>query len=78
MSSRYEHSAELGWRADREGGVAELIFGYGLSVEDLPNDMPPHIRAFVRKLILDKPYLEEVKKYLEGATTEYAQKAGWR
>lgn len=75
--SRYEHSAELGWRMQSEGSVQELVFGYGLHMEDLPNDMPPHIRAFIRKLLLDKPFLDEVGKYLDGATQEYAQKAGW-
>jgi hypothetical protein len=69
--SRYEHSAALGWKADCEGGIAELIFGYGLSMEDLPNDMPPHIRAFIRQLIAVKPSLREVQKYLEKAVSEY-------
>lgn len=75
--SRYEHSADLGWRADREGGLADLIFECDLRMEDLPNDMPGHIRAFVRQLIMSKPYLEEVQRYLEGATAEYARKVGW-
>lgn len=76
--NRYEHSAELGWKADTEGGVAELIFGYGLNMEDLPNDMPGHIRAFIRQLIAVKPSLDEVQRYLNKATEEYAQQAGWR
>lgn len=77
MSTRYEHSAELGWKADSEGGIAELIFGYGLSMDDLPNDMPPHIRAFIRQLNAVKPSLDEVRRYLEKATQDYAQRAGW-
>lgn len=75
---RYEHSADLGWKADQEGGLAELIFGYGLKTEDLPNDMPPHIRALVRQLILARPYFDEVQRYLENATEEYARREGWR
>lgn len=75
--SRYEHSADLGWKMQSEGSVQELIFGYGLSMEDLPNDMPPHIRAFIRKLLLDKPCLDEVGKYLDNATEEYAREVGW-
>lgn len=74
--SRYEHSAELGWKADTEGGLAELIFGRGLQMEDLPNDMPPHLRAFVRHLNLVKPYLEEVEKYLREAVDSY-EYAAW-
>ena len=69
--SRYEHSADLGWKADSEGGVAELIFGYGLRMEDLPNDMPPEIRRKIRQLIAVEPVLEDVRKYLEKAVNEY-------
>jgi len=69
--TRYEHSADLGWKANCEGGVHELIFCYGLRMEDLPNDMPPHIRAFIRQLNAVRPSLEEVRKYLDKAVNEY-------
>jgi hypothetical protein len=68
---RYEHSADMGWKADSEGGVAELIWGYGLRMEDLPNDMPPPIRAKIRELLAVTPALEEVRRYLENAVNEY-------
>lgn len=69
--SRYEHSADLGWRADREGSVHELIFGFGLRMEDLPNDMPPAMRAKVRQLLAVKPALDELRRYLEKAVNAY-------
>jgi hypothetical protein len=69
--SRYEHSADLGWKAGCEGGVTELIFGYGLSMEDLPNDMPPNIRALVKQLLDVGPSLRELQDYLEKAVNEY-------
>jgi hypothetical protein len=69
--SRYEHSADLGWKADCEGGVAEMIFGYGLCMEDLPNDMPPEIRAHIKRILMVKSALEAVEQYLEKAVNDY-------
>lgn len=69
--SRYEHSADMGWKADSQGGVDALIFGYGLRMEDLPNDMPAPLRARVRELLAVKPALEEVRQYLEKAVNDY-------
>lgn len=34
--SRYESRQEIATKADYEGGVLELVFGYGLFPEDLP------------------------------------------
>lgn len=68
---RYEHSADMGWKADSEGGVAELIFGYGLRMTELPNDMPPLIRAKIKLLLAVDPVLREVSDYLEKAVREY-------
>ena len=71
---RYEHSADLGWKSDCEGGVEQLIFNYGLRMEDLPNDMPPPMRAKIKQLIEIEPVLEEVRRYLEKAVNEYDYK----
>lgn len=72
--SRYEHSADLGWRSDCEGSLHELIFGFGLRMEDLPNDMPPPIRAKIRQLLAVDPVLREVRTYLEKAVSDYDYK----
>lgn len=69
--SRYEHSADLGWKAGSEGGLTELIWGYGLRMDDLPNDMPPEIRRLVRQLLAVTPALREVERYLEKAVMDY-------
>jgi len=69
--TRYEHSADLGWKMQSEGSIQELIFGYGLLMEDLPNDMPSHIRAFVRQCNAVSASLDEIRKYLEKAVDEY-------
>lgn len=69
--SRYEHSADMGWKANSEGSLQELIFGYGLRMVDLPNDMPPAMRANIRQLIAVDPILREVRQYLEKAVNDY-------
>jgi hypothetical protein len=66
----YATSAELAEKADDEGGIAKLIFGYGLSMEDLPLDLPTHIRGLIRQLLMVKPSLEEVSRYLEKSRDE--------
>lgn len=76
--TRYEHSAEMGWEADCKGGAAQLIFGGTLTPEDLPDDMPSVMRAYVRKLLMDKPCLDELQKYLDQATTAYATAHRWQ
>lgn len=69
---KYENSAELGWKADNEGGALELIFGYGLDIEDLPDDMPTHIRAYIRQILTVAPAVEAVEQYLDKAVSDYA------
>lgn len=69
--SRYEHSADMGWKANSEGSLQELIFGYGLRMVDLPNDMPPAMRAKIRQLLEVEPVLIEVRQYLEAAVNAY-------
>ena len=34
---------ELAARVDNEGGIWEAVFHYGLTVEDLPDDVPHNI-----------------------------------
>jgi len=41
--SRYESRKELADKARREGGPADLVFGYGLSPDDLPGGTPPDV-----------------------------------
>lgn len=43
----YESWEELATKADYEGGILELIFGYGLSAEELPEQ-----ESVLAKLVL--------------------------
>lgn len=70
--SKYEHSAELGWKVDSEGGLPEFVFGYGVSIEDLPEDTPTPIRAYFRQILAVTPAIEAVEKYLDKAVSDYA------
>lgn len=47
--SKYESSGELARKADYEGGLDAMLFGYGLRVGDLPDDT--EIVAAVKKLL---------------------------
>lgn len=42
--SKYNSGHELATKMDSEGGLAEMLFGYGLNKDDLPDDMPNYIR----------------------------------
>lgn len=69
--SQYEHSAALGWAMEAEGSLESLIYNYGISMESLPDDLPPHIRGFFRSILIGMPQFEEIRKYLEGAVEEF-------
>lgn len=69
--SKYATSAELGMKSDSEGGFCELLFGYGLDIEDLPDDMPGPVRAFVRQLKACENSLNEIERYLDKAVADH-------
>jgi len=73
---RFAHSAEMAWEAGMCGGLAAMVFVRDLEMTDLPNDMPPHIRAFVRQLVCTRVQFREVEKYLERAAQEYTSAEG--
>ena len=60
--SKYESSYDLMSKAWNEGGLEEFVFGYGLTEEDLPDDMPGHIViAFLRLFDAREP-LDQIEK----------------
>jgi hypothetical protein len=40
---KYETKEDLAAKVDWEGGLAETIFGYGISADELPENTPPRI-----------------------------------
>ena len=73
MRARYENSAELGWKIDSEGGLCEMLFGYGLHVEELPHDLPDEIRRLIGKLLSIQWMVEEVEQYFCEAVATYQE-----
>ena len=49
--TKYESMQELANKADWEGGIDELIFGYGLTLDELPDDASDEVRQLVGKLL---------------------------
>lgn len=41
----YENAEDLGVKMSWEGGPADFIFSYGVSMEDLPADLPTEVRS---------------------------------
>lgn len=61
---KYEDSQELADKIDWEGGLTAFVFGYGISLEDLPGDMPGDIRdAFARILAVHED-IRLIREYL--------------
>lgn len=48
--AKYDTPLELWEKCDSEGGLASMLFGYGLNVDDLPKDAPGPIQRAVAKL----------------------------
>ncbi len=61
--SSYNSSRDMAAKMDSEGGLAEFIFGYGLSLDNLPADMPEEIR--------------DGMEYLLGAYETYSKVQQW-
>ena len=65
--STYESRQELADKAAWEGGLLELITGYGLSVDDLPEDdylLRATVFAVLQKWNEMKHYYEELQAML--------------
>lgn len=59
--SRYETRQELAEKIDWEGGLEEFAFGYGVNLEDLPDD---EIRELFAKLLEVAPVLDQINRLL--------------
>lgn len=63
MSSAYRSRQEVADKADYEGGVLDFVFGYGLSVDDLPED-DMELRDALAALLAMRPALDHFKDLL--------------
>lgn len=61
--ARYDTRQEVADKADYEGGVLGFVFGYGLSVDDLP-EADLELREALRDLLACKPAIERFERLL--------------
>lgn len=59
----YENRHEIADHAENEGGVLDLVFGYGLRVEDLPED-DHELRSALLDLLEVEPVIERFRSLL--------------
>lgn len=60
----YNSSREMAMKMDDEGGLGELIFGYGFQPVDIPADMPPRMRSKLMDLLDMRTVYSEVQTWL--------------
>jgi hypothetical protein len=61
---------ELAAKVDYEGGVAEAIAGYGMSLAWLPDDTPDYIRAAWKRVYDIQPDVEVIEEWLSNGDGE--------
>lgn len=65
--ARYENRQELANKIDHEGGIYDMLIGYGLTIEDLPEDDKALIAALSQVKILQPGFegaVERLKRLL--------------
>ena len=60
---KYENRQEFADKADYEGGLLEFVFGYGVDVEDLPED-DTELREALAEVLKVKPAIERLEALL--------------
>jgi hypothetical protein len=60
---------ELAAKVDWEGGVAEAITGYGLTLDDLPEDAPAYIKANWKIVQESASAIERIQVWLDEQTS---------
>lgn len=64
--SRYENRQDFADKASWEGGLEEFVFGYGVSVDDLPED-DIELREALAEVLKAGPALERLHNLLPDA-----------
>lgn len=75
--SAYNSSRDLAEKVAYEGGLAEMIFSYGLGLDDLPDDMPENIRVCLTHVIGVSDSYEQVQKFLYEEADKDPQPGDW-
>lgn len=67
--SKYDDAEQLGNKMSWEGGAGEFIFGYGIKMEDLPDDLPEPVREAFATLL--QPAIVNAMDVLDEWGSEY-------
>ena len=67
---RYETREELSGKVDWEGGVTEAITGYGITVTDLPEDVPATIADAWLRIQNTQDDVWLIERWLESGKVE--------
>ena len=65
--SDYNSSRELAEKMDSEGGLAEMLYNYGLDVDNLPKDMPEEIKYKIREFDAMADTYREIEDFFSEA-----------
>lgn len=61
--SAYGNRQELADKADWEGGIEDMLFGYGLSVDDVPED-DTELREAIGEALKARMWIEKIRSLL--------------
>ena len=75
--AKYNSGRELAQKADNEGGLDGMIFGYGLTLEELPDDMPLEHKAIVSTLLGLKSAYDLAENWLYEQMDKESQPGDW-
>lgn len=75
--SSYNSSRELAIKMASEGGLADLMFGYGLDEDDLPEDMDGEIFEKILGLLKMGPVYDEVQTWLYARMEDDPSPGDW-
>ncbi len=59
----YESRQELADKADYEGGIVDMLFGYGLEPDDVPED-DVELRLAIAEALKAEPWIEKINAML--------------
>lgn len=70
MVSRYQSRQKFANKADWEGGILDFILGYGVDLEDLPED-DQELREAVSDILAIEPAVERLRQMLPEPNDDY-------
>lgn len=73
----YNSAREIAQKMSSEGGLAEFLFGYGFSEEDITEDISPVIQSKLLKLMDMAEIYEEIASYFYNRAEDEPVPGDW-